>query len=210
MSSVKNLKRDYGDFCVDIPEWELSDKGITCLSGPSGSGKTTVFRLLLGLEPCPDLQWIYQGQDLARLSPPDRKIGVVFQSLELFPHMSALGNIQFAADVRGIKGEDFKNKLEMLGATLSLMNLLDRKAEKLSGGEQQRVALARALIGGPRWLFLDEPFTSLDIDLKNEARNLVRKLVDQLQVPTLLVTHDPEDIRVLSDHVVKIQSGKLI
>ena len=96
MSFVENLFRDYGDFKVEIPKWEILDEGVTVLWGPSGSGKTTVFRILLGLEPCPAMKWNFQGENLAKLKTPDRRLGVVFQTLELFPHMSAEENILFA------------------------------------------------------------------------------------------------------------------
>src|ERR1044072_1169533 len=97
MSLVENLIKDYGDFKVDIPRWEIPDRGVTALWGPSGAGKTSVFRVLIGLEECPGLKWTFGGEDLATLPVPQRRLGVLFQSLELFPHMTAQENIEFAA-----------------------------------------------------------------------------------------------------------------
>lgn len=209
MSRVEGLIRDYDGFKIDIPHWEIADTGVTALWGPSGSGKTSVFRLLLGIEPCPRLQWWLGGEDLAAMPPPDRRIGVVFQSLELFPHMTAEENILFAARARSIsKGESLK-RLAELAVDLRLTSVLERKAAVLSGGEAQRVALARAVISHPRFLFLDEPFSSLDSELREEARALVRRLIDKLKIPTLLVTHDQKDLDALANHVVKIKDGKL-
>ena len=210
MSVVKNLYRDFGDFKLDIPHWEIADQGITALWGPSGAGKSTVFRLLLGLEPCPGLSWIFQGQDLALLSPPERRLGVVFQSLELFPHMSARENILFAARARKVATHRAQGHLKELTELLHLESFLDRRAQLLSGGEKQRVALARALMGEPRILLLDEPFSSLDQDLKQEARKLLLQVLDRHPIPTLLISHDPEDLHQLADHQVEIRRGRLL
>lgn len=206
MSLVKNLYRNYGDFELAIPEWEIADQGITVLSGPSGSGKTSILRLLIGLDACPGLTWEFKGEDLAQLPVPQRRLGVVFQTLELFPHMTARENIVFAARARRIESGEQNQILGRLSEQLGLHSFLDRSVRVLSGGERQRVALARALIGRPRFLFLDEPFSSLDEDIKEEARKLLRLVVTERSLPTLLVTHDPRDIKALADHVVPISS----
>lgn len=209
MSLVEGLMRDYGDFKIEIPRWEIPDHGITVLWGPSGSGKTSVFRLLIGLEPCPTLAWKFAGEDLARLPPPERRLGVVFQSLELFPHMSAEENILFAARARGIQHDEAVHRLRDISDELRMSAYLGRKARVLSGGEAQRVALARAVIARPRFLFLDEPFSSLDAELRGEARALVKNLISRMKIPTLLVTHDQEDLDILAGDVVKIRDGRL-
>jgi ABC-type sulfate/molybdate transport systems ATPase subunit len=210
MSHVKGLIRDYDGFKVNIPEWEIADRGITALWGPSGSGKTSVFRLLIGLEPCPTLEWKFGGEDLAALPVPDRRLGVVFQSLELFPHMTAEENILFAARSRRLDPAESESRLNELTADLRLGSCIKRRAALLSGGEAQRVALARAVIAKPRFLFLDEPFSALDNELKSEARALVRKVIDRLSIPTLLVTHDENDLQMLAQTVVKIRDGRLV
>lgn len=206
MSVVENLIKSYGDFDIEIPRWEIADNGVTALIGPSGSGKTSVFRLMTGVESCDSFRWTFKGEDLSKLTLGQKNLGVVFQTLELFPHMSARENILFAARARGKSEEG----LDELVRDLQLDSCLDRKAAFLSGGEAQRVALARAVIAGPRFLFLDEPFSALDNDLRGEARQMVRRLIDRLQIPTLLITHDQEDIAVLADHTVCIQRGRLV
>lgn len=210
MSIVENLIKDYGDFRVHIPHWDIADKGITALWGPSGSGKTSVFRLLIGLEPCEGLHWKFGDLDLAALDPSQRRLGVVFQTLELFPHLSAEENILFAARARGVQKNEAREALRDLTEELRITNILHRKAQVLSGGEAQRVALARAVIGQPRFLFLDEPFSSLDAQVRSEARALVAHVVERLEVPTLLVTHDQEDLNALADTIVKIKDGQLV
>jgi sulfate transport system ATP-binding protein/putative spermidine/putrescine transport system ATP-binding protein len=209
MSLVEGLNKKFEDgFHLEIPRWEIADQGVTALWGPSGSGKTTLFRILIGLESCPGLKWNFKGVDLARLSVPERRLGVVFQSLELFPHMTAERNILFAAECRKIPNAD--QRLKELATDLRMADYLKRPARVLSGGEAQRVALARALIAEPRFLFLDEPFSSLDNELKGEARQVVQQTLSKRAVPTLLITHDKEDLNVLADHVTKIRDGRLV
>jgi ABC-type sulfate/molybdate transport systems ATPase subunit len=210
VSLVKNLRADYGDFKIDIPSWEILDDGVTALWGPSGAGKTSVFRLLLGLDKAePGFTWDFGGVDLASLPTPDRRLGVVFQSLELFPHMSARSNILFASEARGVASSDSAAHLRTLIDTLRLGDVLERRASVLSGGERQRVALARALIGRPRLLFLDEPFSALDADLRHEARELVRSAIQEEKIPTVLITHDRTDLDVLATRVTEIRAGRI-
>lgn len=209
MSWVRNLKRNYDGFEIDIPEWEIADEGVTALWGPSGAGKTSVFRLLLGLdESDPGFTWKFGSVDLAKLPTPERRLGVVFQAYELFPHLTARENIRFAAECRKI--ESYKTHLDSLIETLSLSRCLDRRASVLSGGEKQRVALARALIGLPRVLFLDEPFSALDADLREEARQLVKQTIAREKIPTVLITHDREDLAAFGGRVTEIQNGRLV
>jgi ABC-type sugar transport system ATPase subunit len=210
MSIVEGLVQHYPGFALEIPRWEIADRGITALSGPSGSGKTTAFRILIGLDPCPGLKWNFNGENLALLPPPERHLGVVFQTLELFPHMSAEENILFAARARKLSEDEARARLESLSDDLHLGQCLQRKAAVLSGGEAQRVALARAVIAHPRFLFLDEPFSSLDSELKAEARALVKSVIQKLGIPTLLITHDEADLNALASAVVRIREGRLV
>lgn len=209
MSLVENLFKNYGDFVVDIPHWEISDSGITALWGPSGSGKTTVFRLLIGLDPAPGLKWTFQGINLAALPVAERRFGVVFQTLDLFLHLTAKENILFAARARRIQLTESQQDLQQLTEMLGLGRVLDVDAKHLSLGERQRVALARAVIGRPRFLFLDEPFSSLDAANKKDARQLVNDVIERLGIPTLLVSHDPEDLAA-ARRVVRISGGRIV
>ncbi len=211
---IQNLKKDYDGFQIDIPEWKIADQGITALSGRSGSGKTSVIRILLGLEDCPSLSWMMNTPegplDIARLPIEKRNLAVVFQNYELFPHLTAKENILFAAKAQRLKSEEATKRLRHLASRLQIESLFDKKAKVLSGGERQRVALARALIREPRFLFLDEPFSALDIELREQARDLVKAVVTELKTPTLLVSHDPADLEALASHVVHIRDGKLL
>ncbi len=209
MSLVENLRHDYGDFNLDIPAWEILDQGTTALCGPSGSGKTSIFRVLLGLEKCPSFSWTHKDEDLAKLKAPDRRLGVVFQSFDLFPHMSARENILFAARARKVPNDRTDKRLKELIQVLDMNSFQDRPAALLSGGEKQRTALARAIIGEPRVLLLDEPFSALDPHLRSESRKWVLNLIKTENIPTLLVTHDREDVKALANKVSYIENGRI-
>ncbi|MNK93894.1 Sulfate/thiosulfate import ATP-binding protein CysA [compost metagenome] len=209
MSLVENLRHDYGDFKLEIPKWEILDSGVTALCGPSGSGKTSVFRMLLGLEKNLNFSWIFKGEDLAKKKTPERKLGVVFQSYDLFPHMTARENILFAAKARKVPTERAEKRLKEIAQTLKMESFLDRKSSLCSGGEKQRIALARAIIGEPQILLLDEPFSALDSNLRQESRKLVKDLIEKEKIPTILVTHDKEDVDFLANKVSYIENGSL-
>jgi len=210
MSFVENLQRDYGEFKLNIPQWEILDEGVTVLWGPSGSGKTSVFRILSGLESGGSFKWTFKNEDLAKLKSPQRRLGVVFQTLDLFPHMTAEQNILFAAKARGLDQAKSKKKLQQLAQSLQMEKFLQRPAQVLSGGEKQRVAIARALIGEPRILLLDEPFSALDEELREESRRLIKHIIEAEKIPALLVTHDQRDVEILAHKVTQIRHGQVV
>lgn len=209
MSRVENLIVNFDHFHLSIPEWEIQDHGITALLGPSGSGKSTVFRILLGLQSCDSLRWDFKGTDLARLPVRDRRLGVVFQSYELFPHLTARENILFAAEARKISKPESYKALTNLIDELHMENFIDRRSSLCSGGEKQRIALARAIIGRPRILLLDEPFSALDEELRAEARTLLKKVIQNNQIPAVLVSHDLRDAQELANKTYRLNKGQL-
>jgi ABC-type sugar transport system ATPase subunit len=214
MSRVRNLYRKYeisGDqnFVIDIPEMEFLDSGITAIQGPSGSGKSSIFRILAGLDACPGLSWEFQDLNLAALSIGDRRLGIVFQNFELFQTLTVDENIRFAGRVRQRAKNEINRDLEQFADRLKIENILGRRVDRLSGGESQRVALARALMGRPRMLLLDEPFSALDPEIRIEARALVKQTLSDFKIPALIVTHDLEDVRALAEKVIQIRNGRL-
>lgn len=211
MSIVENLVKDYDSFHLKIPRWEILDQGVTVLWGPSGAGKTSVFRLLLGLEPTPaNFAWKMGDLDLAALPVGQRHLGVVFQSYEMFPHLSGYENVKFAADARKLEPVVFRERYQRFLKKLKMESFIDRPAGVLSGGEKQRVALARALVTEPRLLMLDEPFSALDENLKVESRALVKELLLEVKIPVLLITHDQRDVDALGDKVSTISQGQIV
>jgi ABC-type Fe3+/spermidine/putrescine transport system ATPase subunit len=210
MSVVKNLCKEYGGFSLDIGEWELPEDKVTVLWGASGAGKTTVVRALSGIDEVDGFQWNHEGKDLALLPSFQRGVSVVLQHYGLFPHLSVQENILFPIEAQNKDKKQALVKMRELVDVLQIQPLLERKARVLSGGEQQRVALARALIVEPSFLILDEPFSALDGDLKKEARQLLKSLLQHRRLGLLLVTHDLADVAALAQHVVILQKGRII
>ena len=189
---------------------EWPDEGISALSGPSGSGKSTFALALCGLKKVEKgFQWLFKKQDMALLSPPERNISLLFQNLELFPHMSAEQNILFPAQARKIPKDETQKRLLVLEEHLQVFSFFKKPVHLLSGGEKQRVALARALVVKPRFLILDEPFSSLDEELKKNSIQLLKKILDWEKCPALLISHDKEEIESLAQKVFYIQNGQL-
>lgn len=209
MSLIRDLNLRIDDFQINIPEWELADRGLTALTGPSGAGKTSIVRVLLGLTPCPGMTWKMGDIDIAALPVEKRQLGVVFQNYLLFPHLTGRENIQFAAEARAIPQDEVEAKLKAWSKILGLEACLDRPADVLSGGEKQRVSLARALIGRPRFLILDEPFSAIDADLRHESREWIRHLIELEGIPTLLISHDRVDVESLATSEFHLRDGRI-
>lgn len=213
MSHIKNLVLNMDDFELNIQELLIPEKGITAILGSSGSGKTTFLKTLIGLYQPHGWSWTFKGELLSALDIGKRRLGVVFQSYDLFPHLTAEENIDLVLKARNPEKAaraSAQNKVEKYISQLNLESCRATRAQYLSGGEKQRVALLRALVSNPRILLLDEPFSALDTDLRSEARLLVKELLSQLDIPVYLVTHDKEDVATLAENVIRLENGKLI
>jgi ABC-type sugar transport system ATPase subunit len=215
MSIVTNLNRVYSTlgaepFVLDLPKWEILESGFTVLWGDSGSGKSSLLNILMGFDQKATYQWHRDGIDISKLSPGDRRLGVVYQTAELFFHMTGLENILFASDARAISRDETMSHIQKLAPSLAIESALAKRASDLSGGERQRVALLRAIVGKPRLLFLDEPFAALDARLKNEARRVVRETLMRENIPAVLVTHDRDDFAQMSGKLSEIKAGRIV
>lgn len=183
--------------------------------GPSGCGKTTLLRLIAGLE-VPDAGTISaNGARVAgpghNLVPPhERGLGFVFQDLALWPHLTVGENLGFALGSAHVPRTERASRLQRALDMMRIGRLGGRYPHQLSGGEQQRAALARALVGQPRVLLLDEPFSSLDPDLRATLRTELHQLRRELRVTMVYVTHDREDAAALADAVIEMRAGRIV
>ncbi|KYH25417.1 trehalose/maltose import ATP-binding protein MalK [Halalkalicoccus paucihalophilus] len=197
------------DLSLSVREGEL-----LTLLGPSGCGKTTTLRLIAGLERPDDGEVRVDGERVAAAEdgtfvPPERRdVGVVFQDFALFPHLSAAENVAFGLDDWDAEAREahVDELLELVGLT----DHADSKPNELSGGQQQRIALARSLAPEPDILLLDEPFSNLDVDLRVEMREEVRRILTEAGVTGISVTHDQEEAMSISDRVAVMHDGALM
>ena len=209
---VRNLEHAYGaKRVVRGLHFTLPAGRIGCLLGPSGCGKTTVLRCLAGFESIAGGTIALSGETVSepgRLTPPeDRRIGMVFQDYALFPHLSVAGNVGF-----GFGRRPSEKQQERVRAMLDLVGLSgagDAYPHELSGGQQQRVALARALAPKPDLLLLDEPFSNLDIDLRERLSLEVRDIIKASETTAILVTHDQHESFALADEIGVMHEGRI-
>ncbi|MEP7261777.1 MAG: ABC transporter ATP-binding protein [Usitatibacter sp.] len=190
---------------LEIPSGQLFT-----LLGPSGCGKTTLLRMLAGFV-VPDAGRVWFGdRDITALPVHQRGVGMVFQDYALFPDRSALANVMYGLDARGVPAKDAKVKAMAMLERVGLGTFADRSPAKLSGGQRQRVAMARALVIEPKLLLLDEPLAALDVKLRVELRAMVRELQLESKVTTVFVTHDQEEALAMSDIVAVMDRGRIV
>jgi len=208
---LARFKLDRADFSLDV-DLDLPARGVTALFGHSGSGKTTLLRCIAGLERAPGGYLALDGevwQDANIFLPThQRPIGYVFQEASLFPHLSARGNLEY-----GRKRADSRMDRTTLDPIIELLGigaLLDRRPDQLSGGERQRVAIARALAVKPRLLLMDEPLAALDLARKQEILPYLERLHEELEIPVLYVSHAPDEVARLADHIVVMRDGRAV
>ncbi len=201
-----------GDFTVDIVL--RCPPGITCVMGPSGSGKSTILGVLAGLTmpiagrvALGETVWLDRAKGI-NVPVHMRRLSYVFQSLALFPHMSALRNVEYG--MHEVPKSEREDRAKALLDRVGVGHLANRRPRTFSGGEAQRVALARALARQPQLLLLDEPFSALDRELRAQLITLVRELVPELGVPLVHVTHSVAEARQLADQIVRVDRGRVV
>ena len=204
-----NVSKKLASFVFEFKH-EINCQGVTAILGVSGSGKSTLINLINGLIK-PDNGYINLKQDSLVdtekhifVTPEKRQIGTVFQDALLFPHYKVIKNLTYGA--RSLNTEKFDDIVNVL----NIGSLLDRYPAMLSGGEKQRVAIGRALLTNPKLLLMDEPLSALDMPRKKELLSYINKLVSDLNIPIIYVTHNINEVKRIAQHVAVLEQGKLI
>jgi putative spermidine/putrescine transport system ATP-binding protein len=208
--ALQDITKQFGNFkAVDNVNLSVPHGKFVCLLGPSGCGKTTLLRMIAGLEEPTEGAVILDGEDITPVPTHKRNLGMVFQSLALFPHLSVGDNISYALRIRGASRDEQKKRAEELLKLVHLPGFADRPVAKLSGGQRQRVAIARALALSPKLFLLDEPMSALDAKLRESMQVELRQLQQRLGITTFVVTHDQREAMTMADLVVVMGEGRI-
>ena len=207
---IDRVSKKFGNFtALDRVSLDVPDGTLLALLGPSGSGKTTLLRIIAGLEVADSGAVISDGEDMTQQSARHRKVGFVFQHYALFRHMTVAQNIGYGLRVRKAPPARIRERVEEMLRLIRLETLQNRYPAQLSGGQRQRVALARALAAEPSVLLLDEPFGALDAKVRQELRQWIRRLHDEIHVTSIFVTHDQEEAFEVADRVVVMNHARI-
>jgi putative spermidine/putrescine transport system ATP-binding protein len=208
---LKNITKRFGKVtALNDVSLVIRDGEFVTLLGPSGCGKTTLLRIVAGFTQPDQGEVFIDGELVNHLPPNQRPTGMVFQSYALFPHMTVEKNISFGLRMRGASRAQIRENVMRVAALVGIEAMLDRYPSQLSGGQQQRVAVARTLAVQPSALLLDEPLAALDRQLRVGMRTELRKLVLQVGITTIFVTHDQEEALTMSDRIAVMDHGTVI
>ena len=207
---LEDLTRRYaGVTALDGLSLTMAPGELVALLGPSGCGKTTALRLLAGLEEADGGRVVIAGKDVTNVPANRREIGMVFQAYSLFPHMTAMQNVEFGMQLHDVDAPERRKRAGEMLDLVGLSGHTHKYAVQLSGGQQQRVALARALAIEPKVLLLDEPLSALDAKVRSRLRDEIRRVQLEVGITTLFVTHDQEEALAIADRVGVMNAGHI-
>lgn len=207
---LKNISKEFdGEKVLDNISLDIYDKQFITLLGPSGGGKTTTLRIIGGFVTPDSGDVFFEGKKINDIPPYKRKVNTVFQKYALFPHLNVYENIAFALRLKKMKNSEISEKVKEMLELVALKGFERKNVNLLSGGQQQRVAIARALISKPDVLLLDEPLGALDLKLRKDMQNELKKIQKQTGITFIYVTHDQEEALSMSDVVVVMAHGKI-
>ena len=208
--TIKKLKKRYDTLTVvNSVSLEVAQGEFVSLLGPSGCGKTTILRMIGGLLEPTDGQIFFGDQDVTRLPPNRRNVGLMFQNYALFPHMTVNENVAYGLKRQKVSGAELTTRVREALDRVRLGQHGDRYPRQLSGGQQQRVALARSIAPRPAILLFDEPLSNLDAALREEMQIEIKRLQAELQITSLFVTHDQHEAMSLSDRICLMSGGDI-
>ena len=205
---IKNLKKKYanGDGVEDI-NLDIYEGEILTMLGPSGCGKSTILRTIAGFNEADEGQIIVDKQDIIHMPPEKRPTGMVFQSYNLWPHMTIYENLAFGLKLRKVPRAEIDKSIEEMLELVKMPGVEKKFPNQLSGGQQQRIAIARTLLLKPQVLLLDEPFSALDAKIRMQMREELKKIQSQLNITVVFVTHDQEEAMSISHRIVVMKKG---
>lgn len=208
--TAENLQQNFDSVQIDV-SFECEQGTMTSIVGPSGSGKSTVLRLISGLNQGSQNQKItLDGKDITNLAPSKREIGMVFQSHSLFDHLKVEDNVAYGLVSAGMKKKEARALASEFLNQFELEGFEKRYPETLSGGEAQRVSLARTLIMKPKVVLFDEPLSALDAPLRKKLAALIKNLQQKFGFTGIMVTHDINEAKAVSDRIILMKKGKII
>ncbi|MBR1987182.1 MAG: ABC transporter ATP-binding protein [Mogibacterium sp.] len=212
------MKLEINNLSVDINNTRILDSVSLCIEekeflvllGPSGCGKSTLLKTIAGINSVTEGSMVLDGTLLNDVPAHKRGTVIVFQDIRLFPNMSVAENVTYALKVKGVRKNERREKARELLGYVQLDGFEDRMPSTLSGGQMQRVALARALAAEPKLMLLDEPFSSLDENLREDMRSLVADLHRRFGMTTIMVTHDREEAFSMADRLAVMFEGHIV
>ena len=205
-----NCRMDFdGETVLDSINIYFNDSVFLPLLGPSGCGKTTTLRIIGGFLQPTSGDVFFDGVRINDVPPHKRRVNTVFQKYALFPHLNVYENIAFGLRIAKVPAKEIDERVTEMLEIVSLKGFEKRKPDQLSGGQQQRVAIARALVNRPKVLLLDEPLGALDLRLRKDMQNELKRIQQQLGITFIYVTHDQEEALAMSDTVVVMDKGRI-
>ena len=207
---LTNLVMEFdGERILDSINLYINDREFLTLLGPSGCGKTTTLRVIGGFLTQTSVDVLFDGKRINEVPAYQRKINTVFQRYALFPHLDVYDNIAFGLRIAKLPEEEIDERVTEMLEIVSLKGFENRKVTSLSGGQQQRVAIARALVNRPKVLLLDEPLGALDLRLRKDMQNELKRIQQAMGITFIYVTHDQEEALTMSDTIVVMDKGKI-
>ncbi len=207
---LKNISKEFeGEQVLSSINLDIYDKQFVTLLGPSGCGKTTTLRIVGGFETPDSGDVMFEGKRINDVPAHKRSINTVFQKYALFPHLNVFENVAFSLRLKKVPNAEIIRRVKEMLELVALKGFERKNVTKLSGGQQQRVAIARALISHPRVLLLDEPLGALDLKLRKDMQNELKKIQKQTGITFIYVTHDQEEALSMSDVVVVMADGQI-
>ena len=207
---LKNVSKSFdGELVLDNINLDIYDNEFLTLLGPSGCGKTTTLRIIGGFETADTGEVIFMGKEISGVPPHKRNVNTVFQRYALFPHLNVFENVAFPLREKHVPKAEINERVEEMLKLVALKGFEKRSVTSLSGGQQQRVAIARALVGRPKVLLLDEPLAALDLKLRKDMQQELKKIQKATGITFVFVTHDQEEALSMSDTVVVMSEGRI-